>query len=85
MKKLLMISLLSFTAINFAQVSLNKIAQSTMNFLSVGTSARASSMGEAYSVLGNGAESMFYNPAGLSEISKEFDVSLNIVLLGSTS
>jgi len=78
MKKLVISSLLCFTTFNFAQVNLNKVAQSTMNFLLVGTSARASSLGDAYSVLGNGSESMFYNPAGLSDITKEFEVSLNV-------
>ena len=78
MKKLLFILLLSFTSFSFAQVKLNKVAQSTMNFLLVGTSAKACAMGEAFTVLGNSSESMFYNPAGLADVANEFDVSLNI-------
>ncbi|MDP3683944.1 MAG: PorV/PorQ family protein, partial [Ignavibacteria bacterium] len=78
MKKAFILSFLLFTTINLAQINLNKVAQSTMNFLLVGTSPRASAIGEAYTVLGNNSECMFYNPAGLTDIQKEFDVSLNM-------
>ncbi len=61
-----------------AQVGLNKVAQSTMNFQLVGISPRASAMGDAFMAMGRGAESMFYNPAGIAESSRSFDVSLNI-------
>jgi hypothetical protein len=61
-----------------AQVGLSKVAQSTMNFLLVSTSPKASGMGEAYSTLGRGVEAVFYNPAGLSAISSQFDASVDI-------
>ena len=61
----------------FSQVGLSKLAQSTMNFLIVGTSPRATALGEAYTALGTGSESMFYNPAGLSEMTTNFDVNIN--------
>lgn len=60
-----------------AQVGLNKLAQSTMNFLLVGTSPKAAGMGEAYTSIGIGAEGMFYNPAGLAEMNQQFNVVLN--------
>jgi hypothetical protein len=60
-----------------AQVGINKLAQSTMNFQLVSISARASALGEAYYTLGTGAESMFYNPAGLAETAQTYDVALN--------
>lgn len=60
-----------------SQTSLSKTAQSTMNFLLVGTSSKASAMGEAFVTLGKGAEGMFYNPAGLALMEKDFDISLN--------
>lgn len=60
-----------------AQVGLNKLAQSTMNFLLVGTSARACGLGEAYTTVGSGSECMFYNPAGMAEMTSDFDINLN--------
>jgi hypothetical protein len=73
----LSIGLLLFSQVSVAQTDLNKTAQSTMNFLLVGTSSKACAMGEAYVTLGKGSESMFYNPAGLSIFDKTFDINLN--------
>jgi len=56
----------SWTLDSTGQIGLNKLAQSTMNFQLVGLSAKASAMGEAFYTVGTGAESMFYNPAGLA-------------------
>ncbi len=61
----------------FAQVGLNKLAQSTMNFLLVSVSPKASAMGEAFYAVGNSSESIFYNPAGISNTNNTIDVSLN--------
>ncbi len=58
---------LLLTGTLLGQVGLNKLAQSTMNFLTVSVSPAASGMGDAYTTLSTGAESMFYNPAGLAE------------------
>jgi len=60
-----------------AQVGLSKIGQSTMDFLLVSVSPKSSAMGEAYSSIGVGAESMFSNPAGLVETQKTFDITVN--------
>ena len=68
---------MSFLNQAVAQVDLNKTAQSTMNFLLVGTSSRASALGEAYTSIGNGSESIFYNPAGLTNTNNQFDINLN--------
>lgn len=59
-----------------AQVGLNKVAQSTMNFQLVGISPKASAMGDAFMALGKGAESIFFNPAGIAEMSHRFDVKM---------
>ena len=59
------------------QTNLNKTAQSTMNFLLVGTSSKACAMGEAFVTQGTGSESIFYNPAGLAIVDKTFDINLN--------
>ncbi len=59
-----------------AQVGLKKIAQSTMNFLTVSVSPKASAMGEAFCAVGNGAESIFFNPAGIVESDNTFDLKM---------
>lgn len=61
----------------FAQVGLNKLAQSTMNFLLVSVSPKASAMGDAFYAVGNSSEAIFYNPAGISNTNNTFDISLN--------
>ena len=53
---------------NGVGVGLNKLAQSTMNFLQVGVVPRACSLADAYMAVGQGAESIFYNPAALPEM-----------------
>jgi hypothetical protein len=73
---IVLIVLLSCVTIN-AQVGLNKLAQSTMNFLLVSVSPKASSMGDAFYAVGTGAESIFYNPAGIVETDKTFDATVN--------
>jgi hypothetical protein len=59
------------------QTDLNKTAQSTMNFLLVGTSSKACAMGEAFVTTGAGSQSIFYNPAGLALVDNTFDINLN--------
>lgn len=61
----------------FSQTNLNKTAQSTMNFLLVGTSSKACAMGEAFVTIGTGSQSIFYNPAGLALVDNTFDINLN--------
>lgn len=61
----------------YAQVGINKVAQSTMDFLLVSVSPRASAMGDAYFAVGTGAESIFYNPAAMVETKKPFNVVVN--------
>lgn len=57
---------------SFAQT---KLAQTGMKFLSVSTDARASAMGEANTALYTNSSAMFYNPAGMANLDKTFDVS----------
>jgi len=77
--KLILITALGFLFYSepYAQVALNKVGQSTMDFLLVSISPKSSAMGEAYTTLSAGAESMFYNPAGLVDIQKSFDVTVD--------
>jgi len=67
-----------FTVNSSAQVGLNKVAQSTMNFLLVSVSPEASAMGDAYSAVGKGAASIFFNAAGIVETTRPFDVKIYI-------
>src|SRR5512142_1960244 len=54
-----------------------KLAQTGFNFLSVGTDARATAMGEAFTTIDGSSTSLFYNPAGLAGISTFVDISLS--------
>ncbi len=76
-KSLFALLFLLNTSLIFSQVDLNKTAQSTMNFLLVGPSARAAALGEALTAAGSGSEAMFYNPSGLTDMQKDFDINLN--------
>ncbi|MEJ2354402.1 MAG: PorV/PorQ family protein [candidate division WOR-3 bacterium] len=52
----------------------NKVAQTGVKMLDVGMGARACGMGEAFTVLGQDASALFYNPAGVGEIEGNFDL-----------
>ncbi len=54
-----------------------KLAQTGFNFLSVGTDARATGMGEAFTTIEGSSVSLLYNPAGLAGIKTFVDLSLN--------
>jgi hypothetical protein len=71
---LTMFAVFIFFTNGFGQVGLDKLAQSTMNFQLVSISPRASAMGEAFYAVGTGAESIFYNPAGMVESNNTFNV-----------
>jgi len=60
--------LLPFLAILlFSQnASSQKVGSTSMQFLKVMPCARATAMGDAYSVLASGAEAVFWNPAGVA-------------------
>jgi len=45
-----------------------KVGSTSMQFLKVMPTARATAMGEAYSVWATGADAIFWNPAGLAEL-----------------
>lgn len=73
----MLIILLTVGNIANAQLGLDKLGQSTMNFLAVSVSPKASAMGDAFFGIGQGAESIFYNPAGLAEGSSEIETVFN--------
>ena len=60
----------------YAQVDVNKVGQTGMKFLSVPVGARNAAMGDAISALSNNSETVFFNPAGISEVKGKFDFSV---------
>ena len=54
-------------------VNLKQAGQTTMNFLQVSVSPRAAGMGAAYTSMAEGVESVFSNPAGLTEMDSRFE------------
>lgn len=76
---MLLLGIFLLTADAFAQER-SKRAQSTMKFLSVSTNARATGMGTAMtSVESNAAYAMLYNPAALSRLPQNIDMSFGMV------
>lgn len=73
--KLLLVAIFTVASLQ-AQVGLKKVGQSTMNFLLVSNSARGSGLGEAFTTIGEGAESAFFNPAGTMVEPGRIDVKL---------
>lgn len=59
-------------------ISMKKTGQSTMNFLQVSVVPKAIALGDAFTATGVGVESMFYNPAGLSEIKSNYEVFMSM-------
>jgi len=52
------------TSVSYAQ----KVGSTSMQFLKVMPSARATAVGEAYTVWATGAEAVFWNPAGIADL-----------------
>jgi len=76
MKKFIVfISLLIFVLTVNAYAA-EKTAQAGCTFLDVAAGARACGMGEAFTVLGQDATALFYNPSGIGEIDANFDLSV---------
>lgn len=75
----LLVYLISLTTIVLGQESSEnkKIAQTGFQFLTVGTDARATGLGEAYTTVEGSSNSLFYNPAGLARLNSSVDISLN--------
>jgi len=66
-----LLAILLFSPSAFSQ----KVGSTSMQFLKVMPCARATAMGDAYSVLATGAEAVFWNPAGIA-LSDKNEVSL---------
>ncbi len=55
-----------------------KLAQSGFQFLSVVSDARAAGMAEAMTSLQNGSSALFFNPAGMAEMTTMIDLSASV-------
>jgi len=64
---LLTIVLLSFVLVMPANAAVKKIAQTGLQFLKIDMSARSAGMGGAFVMVGDDANAMFYNPAGIAK------------------
>ncbi len=53
-----------------------KLAQTTMKFLSVSVSPRAAALGDALTAVDHGSASLFYNPGGMAWQESNLDVAL---------
>ncbi len=76
MKNLIIFLVVVFSttiAIVPAHSTVKKLAQTGLQFLKVDVSARAAAMGSAYTMPGNDASAMFYNPAGIASMEHNFD------------
>ena len=58
--------LISLSILCFSAVYAQKVGSTSMQFLKVMPCARATALGEAYTVWATGAEAVFWNPAGLA-------------------
>jgi hypothetical protein len=63
------------SAVAQQQIGTTKLAQTGMKFLQVGTSARQTALGDAFTALEGSSVSMFYNTAGMARMNATTDVS----------
>ncbi|KAA3660430.1 MAG: DUF3308 domain-containing protein [Calditrichaeota bacterium] len=54
--------------------SQDKVGQTGLKFLDVGVGARAAGMGEAFTLVGDDANALFYNPAGIALIEEKYSI-----------
>lgn len=57
------------------QITVKKVAQTGMKFLSVPVGAQGAGMGNAFIAVANNGEAMFWNPAGMTKVKGRFDFS----------
>jgi hypothetical protein len=75
MKKFIVFMSLLIFVLSLDAYAQDKVAQTGCGFLDVAEGARACGMGEAFTVLGQDASALFYNPSGIGEIEANFDLS----------
>lgn len=72
MKKVLLIALILISVVGYSQES----RKYSNEFLQIGVGARALGMSNSYVTAANDVTSGYWNPAGLTQITKDFQVSL---------
>lgn len=79
MKKLLKFSvlILFFLLIAIQSYANDKLGQTGLKILDISMSARSAALGDAYILLGNDANALFYNPAGIAKMESKFDFVVN--------
>jgi len=78
-KRITIVSVIAFVVcciVSSVTLGQQKLAQSGMKFLNVGTNARITAMGEAFTAVEGFSSSMFYNPACMARLNALVDVSL---------
>jgi hypothetical protein len=78
MKKFIVFVSLIMFVFSVTSYSQDKVAQTGCKMLDVGVGARACGMGEAYTVVGQDADALFYNPSCIGEIDDNFDLSVGM-------
>jgi hypothetical protein len=82
MKKWLQLAGLMLLCVCFstqAHAQKKKLGQAGFQFLKIGLSARAEAMAGAYSMVGDDADALFYNPAGLTRMASRSEVTAHYV------
>ena len=74
MKKFIVFIALLVVILSFNAYAVDKVAQAGCGLLDVAAGARACGMGEAFTVLGQDATALFYNPSCIGEIEGNFDL-----------
>ena len=80
MKKLiLVIMVISICMVSIvpAHSAVKKLAQTGIHLLKIDMSARAAAMGSSYMMVGNSADALFYNPAGITRSQSRYTVFVN--------
>ena len=76
MKKFIVFISLLMLILSVNAYAQEKVGQTGVGMLDVAAGARACGMGEAFTVIGQDASALFYNPAGIGEIDANFDLSV---------
>ncbi len=74
MKKFIVFISILVVNLSFSAYAVDKVAQTGCGFLDVAAGARACGMGEAFTVLGQDATALFYNPSGIGKIDANIDL-----------
>lgn len=78
MKRYTLFTVLFLTVLTMpAHSALKKVAQTGLQFLKVDVGARAAAMGGAFMMVGDDANALFYNPAGIAKMNASFDLLAN--------